>query len=397
MLRQAPDGWRKAVAKRESLDVQVVRLLSRDSSWEVREVIANRRDVPHDCAEQLARDGHKAVRHRVAFNEAVAAEVRLGASERQAVCEDVKTRCYAAHSQSLVTEQTRKRLAADPEQGVRSHVARRSDLSQAELRTLLSDREDFVQQAAASNPLVIEYQLGDVLDLTNPSQINGLLHNAACPDDLQRAAVLSLFSGLGADPNWNALDDSSYVFKKAIDALPDGDQLLVDLATNVLRWRDRARSKKEWRDCEDILRRLVRAEKLPSEVHEHVSKRSGDLRPSNLPDTVPGTFDSPPEEAFWLTVREMQLSALQDLVPQYKVQGYRLDFAIPKVKLGIEVDGLAYHSGQDAFQKDRERQRQLEMQGWRILRFTAREVQYTPEQCVRQADEWVRACQGEAN
>lgn len=85
------------------------------------------------------------------------------------------------------------------------------------------------------------------------------------------------------------------------------------------------------------------------------------------------------------------------LAPQVVVGKYRLDFADVRRKLGIEIDGLGYHSGQEAFQRDRERQRQLELDGWRLLRFTAQEVQRDPDGCVQQAAEWMQTITGEAS
>ena len=49
-----------------------------------------------------------------------------------------------------------------------------------------------------------------------------------------------------------------------------------------------------------------------------------------------------------------------------------LDFAAPKCLLAIEVDGSVY-AGRE--REDEERQRILESQGWRFLRFSNAEVQ----------------------
>jgi very-short-patch-repair endonuclease len=67
------------------------------------------------------------------------------------------------------------------------------------------------------------------------------------------------------------------------------------------------------------------------------------------------------------------------------VPPYRLDFAIPDKRFGIEVDGLAYHNGQESFIKDRKRQRQLEHDGWRIIRFAAKEVMEDAHGCIVEA------------
>jgi very-short-patch-repair endonuclease len=81
-----------------------------------------------------------------------------------------------------------------------------------------------------------------------------------------------------------------------------------------------------------------------------------------------------------------------NLTPQYELtvngQKYRLDFADDSRKLCIEIDGLAYHNGQEAFMRDRSRERDLLMDGWKVLRFAAKEVMIDADKCVRQAVDW---------
>jgi very-short-patch-repair endonuclease len=49
------------------------------------------------------------------------------------------------------------------------------------------------------------------------------------------------------------------------------------------------------------------------------------------------------------------------------------------VRLGIEVDGWAHHGQRKAdFLRDRERDRQLVLHGWRLLRFAASEIRRNP-------------------
>lgn len=62
---------------------------------------------------------------------------------------------------------------------------------------------------------------------------------------------------------------------------------------------------------------------------------------------------------------------------------YRIDIAIPRSKLAIEVDGWEWHGKHKGdFQRDRERQNLLTLHGWRILRFTAGDVRRDVEACV---------------
>lgn len=93
-------------------------------------------------------------------------------------------------------------------------------------------------------------------------------------------------------------------------------------------------------------------------------------------------LDSPAEVAFWTAYRDLRPPALDGLVPQHEVRPYRLDFAVPQLMVGVEIDGRIHHSSPQAFQRDRVRQRDLEFTGWRIVRFTGREALDTPAECV---------------
>ena len=45
------------------------------------------------------------------------------------------------------------------------------------------------------------------------------------------------------------------------------------------------------------------------------------------------------------------------------------DFAFPDAKIAIYCDGYEFHSEREAFQKDRHQSRELQLQGWCVLRF----------------------------
>ena len=60
----------------------------------------------------------------------------------------------------------------------------------------------------------------------------------------------------------------------------------------------------------------------------------------------------------------------------------RLDFGDPTAKIGIEIDGLRFHSTQSARRYDRQRDRALRRRGWLIERFTTEDVRRTPTSMV---------------
>lgn len=91
-----------------------------------------------------------------------------------------------------------------------------------------------------------------------------------------------------------------------------------------------------------------------------------------ISDEIAMPFGSPAEVAFhraWL-----RIPGAPELSPQHPVGRFRLDFAIPEQRIGVEVDGYEYHHTREQFIADRKRQRIIEMQGWTVVRFAAVEV-----------------------
>jgi very-short-patch-repair endonuclease len=58
------------------------------------------------------------------------------------------------------------------------------------------------------------------------------------------------------------------------------------------------------------------------------------------------------------------------------------DIVFRAARLIVEIDGWAYHSDREAFQRDRTRQNLLVAAGWTVLRFTWADLRYRPEQFV---------------
>lgn len=73
---------------------------------------------------------------------------------------------------------------------------------------------------------------------------------------------------------------------------------------------------------------------------------------------------------------------------------YRIDFADVDRKIAIELDGHAYHSDKEAFEKDRVRERELEEAGWRVLRFAGTEITRDVSKCVTDAVKWIETITG---
>ena len=66
----------------------------------------------------------------------------------------------------------------------------------------------------------------------------------------------------------------------------------------------------------------------------------------------------------------------------YPVGGYKVDVGFPKVKVAIEVDGLAFHSDADVFVADRQRQNIITLLAWKVLRFTWLDLTEYPQRVI---------------
>jgi very-short-patch-repair endonuclease len=103
--------------------------------------------------------------------------------------------------------------------------------------------------------------------------------------------------------------------------------------------------------------------------------------------------ESPIEERFWSACLHLKPNNLRGLVREHEVfdGAYRIDFALPRFRLAIELDGYSYHSGPDAFVYDRRRDRYLSMNHWVVVHFAGAEVMQDPQRCVHEADLWAGA------
>ena len=57
-----------------------------------------------------------------------------------------------------------------------------------------------------------------------------------------------------------------------------------------------------------------------------------------------------------------------------QVEGFTVDFFWPAKRLVIQADGYTYHSMPSAFERDRDRDQQLTLAGYTVVRFTYKQV-----------------------
>ncbi len=103
-----------------------------------------------------------------------------------------------------------------------------------------------------------------------------------------------------------------------------------------------------------------------------------------------------PESPMESEVRLVMIDGgLPEPMLQYEVldlQGrvWRLDFAWPVLRVAAEYDGVDWHSGPDAFLRDRRRSSALQELGWVIVPIIAEDVRYRPRDLVRRLETHLR-------
>ncbi len=113
-----------------------------------------------------------------------------------------------------------------------------------------------------------------------------------------------------------------------------------------------------------IAKQIIREDKK-RKFHRRVLKEAS-ARPESI-RVEAGTGDvwmSPIEYDLYKAMLNEGLSP----IPQYRIEWYTVDFAFPEIKVAIEADGAAYHTG-DRREHDRERDYSLRRAGWTVKRF----------------------------
>lgn len=77
---------------------------------------------------------------------------------------------------------------------------------------------------------------------------------------------------------------------------------------------------------------------------------------------------------------------LQHTIVDANGNRWRVDFAWPEYRVAAEYDGVDWHSGPDAFFRDRRRSAALQELGWVAIPIVAEDVRYRPWELVRRID-----------
>jgi hypothetical protein len=75
---------------------------------------------------------------------------------------------------------------------------------------------------------------------------------------------------------------------------------------------------------------------------------------------------------------------------------YRLDIALPLYRLGVELDGWQWHGKTlSGFQRDREKSLSFERRGWRVIRFSAAQVNNELSDVITAIEQIISYCQAD--
>jgi hypothetical protein len=161
--------------------------------------------------------------------------------------------------------------------------------------------------------------------------------------------------------------------------ITDVARTLIDLASDV-----------DQTTLEVALDQALRSEKVTvPRLHARLARLSGSRLPG-LSALASLVADRDPHSAYQATELETMVRrwlkrfGFPDPVFQFWVSlpdhgPARLDFAYPDLAIGIEADSYVWHSGRDAFERDRARISEFASLGWIIIQTTYREVKHHPE------------------
>jgi very-short-patch-repair endonuclease len=135
---------------------------------------------------------------------------------------------------------------------------------------------------------------------------------------------------------------------------------------------------------------LQRHTELPSLWSAHLRNkgRHGSPRARML---LQGARDGARSQAERLFIKMLNQHNITGWVANHPVGEYVVDVAFLGTKVAVEIDGWAFHTDPEKFEKDRKRQNALILMGWQVLRFTWRDLVERPEAVVRELKSTISA------
>lgn len=143
--------------------------------------------------------------------------------------------------------------------------------------------------------------------------------------------------------------------------------------------------------AEDLLdaalqKRLITPEDFGHAVAPRLGrgKRGASLLASLVERASTGTR-SEAEQRMALLLRRSGTGPWEPNLPVHDMSGRvvaEIDFAHVGLRIAIEVDGRAHHTSRRSFERDRDRQNALVLDGWLVLRFTWEQITERPDEVV---------------
>lgn len=184
--------------------------------------------------------------------------------------------------------------------------------------------------------------------------------------------------------------DRRYVTHVAGLPVTSPNRTMFDLAsvTNLVRLRGMAQKA--------LVGRLMTVEDLAAILEELGRRgRPGTTRFRKLLEEVsPGLVipESVMEERMLalITANDLPMPTLQMPLPWRSPVKGRVDFAYEDARVIIECDGRSWHTTMEAFESDRRRDNLAQLNGWRVLRFTWKDLTENPARVLDQITQALR-------
>ena len=165
-----------------------------------------------------------------------------------------------------------------------------------------------------------------------------------------------------------------------------------------LDWRDRVETRHLWvtepaltvleaavalgpRGPELLDRALQRRVRFQA-VHRAHCRNLGSRGSGAAGEVLAAAADRAASQAERLVVRLLRAAGIVGWEHGYWIGGYEADFAFPRSRVAVEVDGWAWHVDVERFRRDRRKQNVLELAGWTVLRFTWHDLIQRPEAVI---------------
>ena len=129
-----------------------------------------------------------------------------------------------------------------------------------------------------------------------------------------------------------------------------------------------------------LRKEILTGDEVESLLHRHPGRRGCRTLRSLIADAAgPDLTRSEAEARFLALLREAGVPRPRT---NAMVAGLEVDFYWPDRGVVVEVDGFAYHSGRNAFENDRRRDRILVSEDLAVIRVTWRQIQNEPEKVL---------------